>query len=132
MSLFMEAVYMQQLMPTNITGVPVTLSVIDANNNFRQIGTTTTNGVGSYGLTWKPDVPGNYTVIATFAGSGSYYSSSAQTYFYASNAPTATAAPTPMPQSAADLYFVPAVVGIIIAIVAVGAVMILLMLRKRP
>jgi len=31
---FMEAVYQQQVMPNNITGVDVTLSVIDSNNNF--------------------------------------------------------------------------------------------------
>ena len=43
-------------------------------------------------------------------------------------AATPTAALT---QSAADMYFVPAVVGIIVAIVIVGAVLALLMLRKR-
>jgi hypothetical protein len=44
--------------------------------------------------------------------------------------PEATPAPTPMPQSAADLYFVPAVIGITVAIVVVGIAMVLL-LRKR-
>ena len=43
MTQFMEAVYMQQPMPTNITGVPVTLYVLDSNNNYRSIGTTTSN-----------------------------------------------------------------------------------------
>ena len=55
---FMEAVYEQQQMPTNITGVPVTLYVLDSNNNYRAIGTTTTNAQGNYGLTWTPDIPG--------------------------------------------------------------------------
>jgi flagellar biosynthesis protein FliQ len=35
-------------------------------------------------------------------------------------------------QSAADLYFVPAIIGVIVAIIIVGAVLALLMLRKRP
>ena len=59
-SAFMEAVYQQQAMPNNITGVPITISVLDANNNFRAIGTTTSDYTGHYGLTWTPDIPGNY------------------------------------------------------------------------
>ena len=43
MTQFMEAVYEQQPMPTNITGVPVTFYVLDSNHNYRAIGTTTTN-----------------------------------------------------------------------------------------
>ena len=43
MSQFMEAVYMQQPMPTNTTGVQVTLTAIDPNHNLINIGTTTTD-----------------------------------------------------------------------------------------
>ena len=96
MTQWMEYVYMQQPEPTNVTGVPVTLSVIDANGNYRQIGTTTTNSQGTFGFTWTPDIPGAYTVTATFAGTQSYYGSSADTYFYASS-PSATPAPTAAP-----------------------------------
>ena len=35
---WMEYVYMQQPKPINATGVPVTLSVMDANGNYRSIG----------------------------------------------------------------------------------------------
>ena len=42
-SQWMEYVYMQKPKPTNVTGVPVTLSVIDSNGNYRSIGTTTTD-----------------------------------------------------------------------------------------
>ena len=133
MSQFMEAVYMQQPMPTNVTGVPVTLSVIDHNGNYRVIGTTTTNAMGTYGFNWTPDIPGNYTVIATFAGSGAYYGSSAQTYFYASS-PGATPAPTAPPvtglasQSSLTIGIIAAVIVILIAIAIVG----LLIIRKKP
>ena len=75
---------MQQPKPTNNTGVPVTLSVIDSNGNLRQIGTTTSDAAGTYSFTWTPDISGTYAVIANFAGSNSYYGSSAQTHFYAS------------------------------------------------
>ena len=56
---FMEAVYQQQAMPADITGVPITLSVLDANNNYRTIGTTTSNALGTFGYTWTPDIPGD-------------------------------------------------------------------------
>ncbi len=130
MTQFMEAVYMQQSMPTNITGVPITISVLDSNGNYREIGTTTSSPAGTFGFTWTPDIAGDFTLYASFAGSESYYSSSAETYFYASEAPQATPEPTPVAASVTDLYFVPATIGIIIAIVIVGALT-TLMLRKR-
>ena len=53
----MEAVYMQQPMPTNATGVPVTFSVVDSNGNYRQIGTTTSDASGTFAFTfWTPDI----------------------------------------------------------------------------
>jgi hypothetical protein len=131
MTQFMEAVYEQQPMPTNATGVPVTISVIDSNGNNRQIGTTTSNVYGTYSLTWTPDISGSYTVIANFAGTQSYYPSSAATAFHASEAPSATAIPTPALQSAADMYFVPAVAAII-AVIIIGFALLFLALRKRP
>ena len=39
---------------------------------------------GNYGFNWTPDIAGSYTLTATFTGSGSYFGSSASTYFYAS------------------------------------------------
>jgi outer membrane protein assembly factor BamB len=131
MSAWMEYLYQQQPMPTNATGVPVTLSVIDSNGNYRQIGNTTSDATGTFGFTWTPDIPGQYTVIATFAGSQSYYASSAETYFYAS-APAATPAPTATPAaSVVDTYFVPAVIAIIVVII-IGFAVLFLALRKRP
>ena len=128
---WMEYVYMQQNKPTNTTGVPVTISVVDANGNYRTIGTATSDATGNYALQWTPDVTGMYYVIASFAGSNAYYGSSAETAF-AVDAPAATQTPqaTPAP-SAADLYFIPAIAGIFVAIIVVIA-MIALVLRKHP
>ncbi len=92
-SQFMEAVYQQQPMPNNLTGVPVTINVVDSNGNYRTIGTAVSNAYGTYSLTWTPDISGDYTVIANFEGTGSYYSSDAATAFHASE-PAATPAPT--------------------------------------
>jgi hypothetical protein len=129
---WMAYVYCQQAKPTNAIGVPVSIDVIDSNNNYRNIGTTTTDASGFYSFQWTPDISGKYTVIATFAGSQSYWGSSSETSFAVKSAPAATAAPTPTPASIADTYFVPAVAGIIIAIIIGFIVLALLMLRKRP
>jgi len=132
MSAWMEYVYMQKPRPANTIGAQVTISVVDANGNNREIGTTTSDTSGTFSFNWKPDITGKYTVIAQFAGSESYYPSSAQTSFAVDPAaPTATPTAT-QTQSAADMYFVPAVAAIIIVIILVGAVLALLMLRKRP
>ena len=128
MTAWCEYLYKQKSMPTT-TGVEVKLETLDPNGNFYEIGRTTTeNGMYSYAFT--PEVPGLYTIFATFEGSKSYYGSNVQTAINVGEAPVATAEPTPPPPSMADLYFMPMSIGLIIAIVAVGLV-IILMLRKR-
>jgi len=133
MTQFMEAVYMQQPMPTNTTGVPVTVSVTDSNGNHYDVGTVTTNPSGTFGLTWTPIIPGNFTVTATFAGTQSYYGSYATTYFYASSPPP-TPAPTASPPSglASTSTVMLGVAVIVIVIIICVAVLAVLMLRKRP
>ena len=132
MDAWMEYTHMQMPKPTNATGVPVQLTAIDPNGNLITIGTAISDTDGEFGFTWAPEVAGLYRVIATFAGSESYGSSTDSTYFTASDAPAATAAPTPQAQSAADMYFVPAVAGIFVAMIIGFALIALIMLKKRP
>jgi outer membrane protein assembly factor BamB len=129
---WMGHIYQQRPRPTNFTGVPVTISVVDSNGNYRNIGIATSTSSGTYSLTWTPDIAGDYTVIATFAGSNGYWPSSMQTTFNIMNAPTPTTAPTPIPLSTSDMYFVPAIAGLFVLIIVVAIVLALLMLRKRP
>ena len=128
---WMNYLYMQQAMPTNATGVPVTLSYIDPNNNTYTIGTATSDISGHYSISFTPNIPGSYTVIATFAGSHSYFASSAETSMLWNMAPSAAAAPTATPTSVADAYFVPAIAGLFVLIIVVAVVLVLLMLRKK-
>lgn len=131
MSAWMEYVYMQQPKPTNATGVPVVVSVFDPNGNSYVVGTTTSDMNGHYKLTFTPPVPGEYTVIATFAGSESYWPSSQRTAIAVVDpAPTPTPEPT-QPPSMADLYFLPATAALFILVI-VSTALTLLMLRKRP
>jgi hypothetical protein len=127
---WMEYVYMQKGRPTNTTGVPITLSVVDANGNFREIGQTTSND-GFFAFNRKPDIAGAYTVYASFTGSESYYPTHAVTAFSVDPAhPTEAPTATPNNNSPADLYFVPAIAGLFVAIIVVG-LLIILVLRKR-
>jgi len=133
MTQFMEAVYEQQVMPSNITGVPVTIAVTDSNGNCYPIGTATTTPSGFYSLTWTPTISGNFTVTATFAGTQSYYGSSATSAFYAS-LPQARQAPTAAPignvATQSTLEYIG--IAIIIVIVIIGAVLAILVTRKHP
>ena len=130
-SAWMAYLYEQQPEPMNATGVPVALSYIDPNNNTYIIGKTTSNINGQYSYTFKPDIPGKYTIIATFGGSNSYFSSTAQTPMLW-NPPTSTAAPTATPTSVADTYFMPAIISLVVIIIIGFAILAIIVLRKRP
>jgi hypothetical protein len=127
MSDWMMYVYKQFARPADATGVDVILTVVDPNNNVYDIGTTTSDSSGLYSYAFTPEVPGKYTVIATFAGSGGYYASFAETSINVDEAP-----PPPEPQQQITLpptetYIAVATIVIVIAIGIVG----LLLFRKR-
>jgi hypothetical protein len=129
---WMGYVYQQRPMPTNFTGVPVTINVVDANGNFRTIGTATTDYTGAFNFVWNPDITGQYSVIATFTGTNAYFPSSATAVFNVMEAQaTASPNPTTNTQSMADIYFLPAIIGLFVFIAIIGAV-IIIVLRKRP
>jgi hypothetical protein len=155
---WMEYLHMQQPKPTNATGVKVHLTALDANGNTEEIGTVTSDVEGNFRILWTPPIEGAYTVYATFAGSESYYGSSAETSLGVSPAasaaaalvtpiptqtpttaitptaaPTATIAPTPSPvvippTSATPITTYVAIGAAVIIIIAVAAV---LTLRRR-
>jgi hypothetical protein len=129
MSNWMLYVYKQFECPTDTTGVPVTINVVDSNGNYRTIGTTTTDSNGKYAFSWTPDISGMYYVYATFAGSGGYFGSVGEDAFIVKEAPEATAAPTPAPASAVETYFFPAIAALLVAMI-VGFVVIILIVRK--
>jgi outer membrane protein assembly factor BamB len=141
MTAWMEYLHLQQACPTNITGVPVTLTALKSDGTSVDIGTATSNAYGTYSLKWTPPSEDAYTVIAKFAGDDSYYSSSATTVMTVGAAaatpqptstPTATVSPTPSittPPSGGigtEIYVGIAAI-VIIAIVAAVA----LLLRRR-
>ena len=73
-----------------------------------------------------------YAVIATFEGSEAYYPSHAETAFTVSEANPTPTQSQPLITSVADAYFIPAVIGLFVFVAIIGAILILLMIRKRP
>jgi hypothetical protein len=132
MEAWMEYAYQQQIKPTNATGVDVVLTVLDPNNNYYEVARTTSNIDGRFSASFIPQVPGEYTITASFAGSSSYYPSIVATAFVVD--PAAATPTTTQPiqiSSTADQYLLPGIIAIIIAI-AVGFTVTILVLRKRP
>jgi hypothetical protein len=122
----MQYVYMQKPRPTDMKGVPVSIDVVDSSGSRRNIGTVTSDVSGMFSFTWTPDAEGSYTVIATFAGSESYWSSYAESSFTVG---PATKVPE-MPQIVIPDYtmtIIGAAIAVIIAVAVVGA----LVLRKK-
>ena len=130
MSDWMLYVYKQFARPMNALGVDVTLSVIDSNGNFREIGSATTTD-GFFALNWKPDIEGQYTVYANFNGTESYYPSYALASFTVDPAPTSQQSTQTPGNNDTVMAITYAAIAIIIVIILVGVVLVLL-LRRRP
>jgi hypothetical protein len=127
---WMEYVYQQKPRPADVTGVEVVLEVLDPNNNFYEVGRTTSDAAGMFSCAFTPEVPGKYTIIATFEGSEGYWPSFAETAINVEETPAATPAPAPTPAPMTDTYVMGFGIAMVIAIVVIGLV-IILMLRKR-
>jgi hypothetical protein len=128
MDAWMEYVYMQQGMPSDAKGVDVSLDTLDPNGNFVHIGTVTSDASGTFSYMWTPDVPGKYTVIASFTGTNSYYGSYAETSVGVSEAPSSPeSTPVTTQESPMQTYILASIIVLIIVVLAA----ILVMLRRK-
>jgi hypothetical protein len=85
--------------PTNVKGVPVTLEAVAPDGTRIPIGTVTSDMGGLFKKLWTPPVEGEYTIIATFAGSKSYGPSFAETAIGVTAAPPASPSPSASPSA---------------------------------
>jgi len=130
MNAWMDYLHMQQPIPMDVIGVPVSLDAVDPNGNYIHIGEAVSDMSGTFGFTWEPEIAGQYAITATFAGDGSYSSSWAQTYITVVEAPeeTAPATTSTISMPPVETYAIGSTVAIIVAIAIVG----FLIIRKRP
>jgi outer membrane protein assembly factor BamB len=84
----------------DVNGVPVNIKVIHPNGNEEWITTVTTDSLGNYEYMYVPPTKGAYKIIAEFAGSGSYWSSTAEAAVGVKETP---AAPTYLGPSANEV-----------------------------
>ncbi len=134
MGAWMAYIHMQETIPSNVVGVPVSLDAIDPNGQPMHIADVTSDMSGTFAYTWIPTIVGDYKITATFMGDDSYGSSWAQTYATVAAAPTTdqTGGSTSNVNTndiigPLSTYIIAGVVAIIIAIALVGV----MLLRKR-
>ena len=77
---------------------------------------------GTFTFNWIPDIPGNYTVTATFEGSGAYYGSYGESSFF-TTARTGIANTNRYNELHLSLstYFISAIAGLFVLIIIVLA-----------
>jgi outer membrane protein assembly factor BamB len=119
---WMEYLYMQKPCPTYYEGVDVKLEVFDPNGNFYEIGTVKSDGSGMFKKMWTPDVEGEYTIIATFEGSESYWSSYAETALGVGPAAAPSGPIEPEPTEPEEAPFITTEIAIIIAVVVIAII----------
>jgi hypothetical protein len=126
MTLQMEYLHMQRPIDgighnEMMIGVPVTLTAMDSDGSYVDIGTTTTDGYyGTFGLAWTPPEEGTYEIIASFAGDDSYGSSAAAAYLVVGPEASSGGPIVPEPEPEPTPFITTEVA--IIAAVAVAAV----------
>jgi len=131
MSEWMKYVYKQFARPADAVGVDVSVTVFDSDGAVYDSATVTSDAYGCFSYELVAEDAGEYSVEASFAGSNSYYGSFALSQpFVVEEAPEPVVEPTPEPESVAELYFVPAVAGIIVVLVVIGVVLVLLLRRR--
>jgi len=129
MTEWMEYLYMQKPIPMDATGVEETLDAIDPNGNYISIGRVTSDMSGMFKKMWTPEIEGEYTIIATFEGSESYWSS------YAETAIGVTEAPSPLgpiePEEPTGLTTTEQIIIAVVAVAIVIGIIVYWILRRR-
>jgi hypothetical protein len=134
-SMTTQMAYLHMQMPISglwgnetITGIPVTLTAIDANGTVTDLGTVTSSGYyGTFEKAWTPSAEGTYKIIASFAGDDSYGSSAAATAVTVGPAP----ATIEFPQATTPADYTMTIVGMGIAIIIAVAIFGALILMKK-
>ncbi len=118
MGQWMEYIHMDRPIPVDAVGVSVSIDATDPNGNYVHIGDAVSDISGTFNFLWKPEIAGEYQIMATFAGSGSYGSSYDTTAVGVVNAPESTSTPTttPVTQAPFSTFDIVILVAVIVAI----------------
>jgi len=134
MSAWMEYLHMDKQITCELRGVPVQLTAVDANGKTTDLGVVTSDMSGMFKKFWTPTVEGEYTIIANFEGSESYWPSYAETAVGVIAAapngspavsPSASPTPVPEPESSMGVEVYIAIAAIVIIAIVIAAAIIL-------
>jgi hypothetical protein len=131
MSDWMEYLYMQQPCPMNLNGVPVKLEAFGSDGSYIEIGTVTSDAYGDFKYEWSAPDQGLYTVMATFEGSDSYYSSYDATGLSVGAAAAPSGPIQPEEPTAAPLITTELAIIIAVVVIAVVAIVAYWAIRRR-
>jgi outer membrane protein assembly factor BamB len=144
MSAWMEYLHMQKQITCELNGVPVQLTAVGADGQAVDLGTVTSDMSGMFKKFWTPTIAGEYTIIANFNGTESYWPSYAETavgVVAASSSPSVSSSPATSPSvSSTSEELNPgaglgtttyiAIAAVIIIVIAVAVAALLLQRRK--
>jgi hypothetical protein len=125
---------MDKQITCELRGVPVQLTAVDANGKTTDLGVVTSDMSGMFKKFWTPTVEGEYTIIANFEGSESYWPSYAETAVGVIAAapngspavsPSASPTPVPEPESSMGVEVYIAIAAIVIIAIVIAAAIIL-------
>jgi hypothetical protein len=132
MSAWMEYLHKQHGIPTEVTGVSVSIDAAGASGEYTHVGDVTTDGCsGTFGFTWKPETAGQYVITATFMGDESYGSSFATTYVTVVDAPAASSSPDVINFEAINNTTMTTVAAAAVAIILALAIVGFLIIKKK-
>jgi hypothetical protein len=133
MSEWMEYLYMQQPCPESYSGVPVRLEAFGEDGSYIDVGWVTSDPYGNFMSAWTPPDEGLYTIMATFAGSDSYWSSYDATGLSVGPAAAPSGPIEPEPTEPAEAPLITTETAIILAavIVALAVIVGFWITRKR-
>jgi hypothetical protein len=126
MSEFMDYLHMQNATllnnPPMPNGVPVTIDAIDPSGDFVHIGDVTSDFSSMFKMLWTPEEEGEYTILAGFSGSDSYWSSYAETALGVTEAPSPAGPIQPEPTEPTEAPLITTEVAIIIAVAVIAVI----------
>jgi hypothetical protein len=120
--------YMNKPMPSDCEGVPVTLQAMRSDHTVIDIAHVTTDILGHYEYLWTPPDEDTYKILATFEGSDSYWTSSAECALGVTEAAGPSGPIEPEP-TAADYTI--AIVASVVAVVIIAGVAVWAIRRRK-
>lgn len=131
MTAWMEYLYNGMPKPISAMGVPVSIDAYDPNGNLVHIADVTSDSSGLFSTVFTPDKAGPFRIIASFAGSNAYGSSSAIAAMNViESAPSPTSTSQPTTENVINTIMIDVILAAIAIIIAIAIATLIIVRRK--